>query len=88
MLVLSCFVISDLLGERWMDVQIYFPIQCHLVTKGITWRQQKWWWLQALNLFTLLITIVSLIGSIEFVVEDLKVLLLLTYRRPDFEVLT
>ena len=54
-------------------LQIYFPIECHMVAKGITRKQQKWWWLQALSLFTLLITIVSAIGSVEYVVQDLKV---------------
>lgn len=61
------------LKVKLVALQIYFPIECHIKARGITRSSQKWWWLQALSLLTLLITIASLIGSVEFVVQDLKV---------------
>lgn len=54
-------------------MQIYFPVQCHIAANRITKKHQKWWWLQTLNFLTLLITVVSAIGSVVFVVHDLKV---------------
>ena len=53
--------------------QVYFPIEMHIVAAKVPRWGRKWCALQALSSFTFCISLAAAIGSIAYVVEDLKV---------------
>lgn len=55
------------------NAQVYFPIEMHIIDKQIPRWSRKWILLQALSLLCLMVSIIAMIGSIAFVVNDVKV---------------
>jgi hypothetical protein len=49
------------------------PQELHIASKSIPRWSTKWIWLQALSVFCFCISLAAAIGSIEYVVQDLKV---------------
>lgn len=52
---------------------VFFPVQCTISAQQIPTWSRKWCLLQSMSLLTLLISIASGIGSVAFLVEELKV---------------
>jgi len=67
---------NDLVGFigaiGFWPLTVYFPVELHIASKGIPRWSTKWLWLQSLSVFCFLISMASAIGSIEYVVQDLK----------------
>jgi hypothetical protein len=67
---------NDLVGFigaiGFWPLTVYFPVELHIASKGIKRWSSKWLWLQALSIFTFCISMAAAIGSIEYVVQDLK----------------
>ena len=75
---------NTLLAALWsqfplcvVPVQVYFPIEMHMVVAKIPTYSTKGILLRTLSFICLLISLASAIGSIEYVVQDLKVSLYL-----------
>lgn len=68
---------NDLVGFigalGFWPLTVYFPVEMHIASKKISKRSLKFWLLQALSMFTLAVSLAAAIGSIEFIVSDLKV---------------
>lgn len=67
---------NDLIGFigaiGFWPLTVYFPVEMHIAATKIPRFSRKWIWLQCLSAFTFTISMAAAIGSIEFVVEDLK----------------
>ena len=57
---------------EWIVFFVVAQIQMHIVQKKIPQWSGKWLWLQGLNIFCWLISIVSAIGSIEGIYADTR----------------
>lgn len=55
-------------------MQVYFPIEMHIIDKQVPRWGKKWTLLQCLSMLCLLVTLGAGIGSIAFIVESLKVI--------------
>ncbi|KAK9906703.1 hypothetical protein WJX75_006478 [Coccomyxa subellipsoidea] len=65
--------IVGLLGSiGFAPLTVFFPIQMHIVQKKIPRWSGKWLFLQGLNIFCWLISIVSAIGSVEGIYADTR----------------
>ena len=67
---------NDILGVlgalSFWPLTVYFPIQMHISRCKIQRWSHKWSLLQGLSLFCLLISLASLVGSIQGVIVDLQ----------------
>lgn len=65
--------ILGLLGALgFWPLTVYFPIEMHIKQHNIPAFSPKWLWLEGLSFFCFLVSLVSGIGSVEGVVQDLK----------------
>lgn len=68
---------NDLVGFigalGFWPLTVYFPVEMHIVSRNIPRWSRKWLLLQALSMFTLAISLAAAIGSISYVITDLKV---------------
>ncbi|KAJ3703906.1 hypothetical protein LUZ61_007611 [Rhynchospora tenuis] len=53
-------------------LSVYFPVSMHISQKNIRRGQPKWFWLQGLSFFCLLISLAASIGSVQDIVHNLK----------------
>ncbi|KAH7366180.1 hypothetical protein KP509_18G066500 [Ceratopteris richardii] len=68
---------NDILGVlgalAFWPLTVYFPIQMHIAQSGTQRWSRKWICLQLLSAICLLVSLAALIGSLQGVVEDLKI---------------
>ena len=66
-------VVGILGATAFWPLTVYFPIEMYIVQKRIGKWTSQWMVLQSISLICLFVSLVALIGSIEGVVNDLKV---------------
>ena len=68
---------NDILGilgaSAFWPLTVYFPIEMYIVQKSVKRWTRQWIMLQSLSMLCLLVSVAAFIGSVEGVIQDLKV---------------